>query len=424
MISNRPESGRTFQTAIWTVGVLAFAQFLVIAWAMIRRPAPAVPPETSLAGVSVPPRPFPLPPIHGSGTGADVPQGTAPLPGGAPPVPVDPVAGSPVTPLPGSIASGIVGDQGGATVAPASSAGGGASTAPLPGPNFLGPAGAESASLAPPDAEPASLSEMLTEASFSAEAIEDPILERLISAAQEHRSAGNMQQALNNLRKAEEAIPEHPRVMSELAATFQQMGLDDRADIYWERIQSLGKGRAGSYYEVADRQLRGETAPAAGDSGRILEIGEVIVEAKDPTATGQQVTLRIVVDGDPASRPNGEDLALLVYFYDRVDGSRIEASTADTSYFYPTEPYDWQTDGTEMIGVNYSQPEFTEEQRRELGERVYYGYAIELYYLDELQDRVIVPEDIAALRQEVPEDSVAPVPPGPDNALFPDSSRF
>ena len=52
--------------------------------------------------------------------------------------------------------------------------------------------------------------------------------------------------------------------------------------------------------------------------------------------------------------------------------------------------------GTTIV-VNYLQPVFTEEQKRELGERSFYGYAIELYYRDELQDKVAMPEDIAAL---------------------------
>ena len=73
--------------------------------------------------------------------------------------------------------------------------------------------------------------------------------------------------------------------------------------------------------------------------------------------------------------------------------------------------------------MNYNQPVFTEEQKRELGERSFHGYAIELYYRDELQDKIAMPEDIASLRFEtVPAAPGAGVgPDGPENALFPGS---
>jgi hypothetical protein len=146
------------------------------------------------------------------------------------------------------------------------------------------------------------------------------------------------------------------------------------------------------------------------------------VEEQAPTSEGQKVTLRVVVDADPNARPVGDDLTLLVYFYDRVAGGEVKASTADTSYDYPSSPYDWQSDGTEEIIVNFNQPVFTDEQKLELGERSYYGYAIELYYRDRIQDKVVMPEDIARLRLESPAD---PAPAGgflgPENALFPDS---
>ena len=100
----------------------------------------------------------------------------------------------------------------------------------------------------------------------------------------------------------------------------------------------------------------------------------------------------------------------------------MKASTADTSYVYPSAPYDWQVDGTEEIIVKYNQPVFTEEQKRELGVRSYYGYAIELYYRDQIQDKLVMPENIANLRLESKDEEI-PVRDriGPENALFPNS---
>ncbi|MEM9017266.1 MAG: hypothetical protein AAGC68_09635, partial [Verrucomicrobiota bacterium] len=204
-----------------------------------------------------------------------------------------------------------------------------------------------------------------------------------------------------------------------LAATYSQMGLSEKANVYWERVLSLAPAGAGKYYALAERQLRGELPPEEGASDQLMKVGEVSVEEQPAGSDGQRVALRITIDADPATNPSGEELSLVVYFYDLVDGSRIEASTADTSEFYPTEPYDWQTDGTEVIVVNYHQPRFSEEQARELGQRNYYGYVIELYYRDQLQDRLIMPEEISALGFDPGVGNGDQQGQQPENGLFP-----
>lgn len=250
----------------------------------------------------------------------------------------------------------------------------------------------------------------------------EPILERLLATGAELRASGNMQGALQAFREVESALPENPRILAELAATLSQMGLSDKANQYWERLEAAGPVVAGAYFPLAGQQLRGEAPPPADSGGKVMKIGEVKVVEEAPTSEGQKVSLRVVVDADPNARPVGDDLTLLVYFYDRVTGGEVKASTADTSYDYPSAPYDWQGDGTEEIVVKYNQPVLTEEQKLELGERSYYGYAIELYYRDQIQDKVVMPEEIARLRLESP----APAAPaggflGPENALFPES---
>ncbi len=252
---------------------------------------------------------------------------------------------------------------------------------------------------------------------------DDPILERLMSTGAELRASGNMQGALQAFREVETALPDHPRIQAELAATLGRMGLTDKARRYWERIEEAGPVMAGAYFPLAGQQLRGEAPPVREAGAPVMKIGEVRVQEQAPTSEGQKVALRVIVDADPHARPLGDDLTLLVYFYDQVAGGEVKTSTADTSYDYPSAPYDWQTDGTEEIIVKYHQPVFTEEQKRELGERSYYGYAIELYYRDRIQDTVVMPEDITRLRAE---SAAEPAPAGgflgPENALFPEST--
>jgi len=173
---------------------------------------------------------------------------------------------------------------------------------------------------------------------------------------------------------------------------------------------------------IANRVRNGDQVAISGATVQQMKIGKVIVDEAKPDENGQKVSLRVIVDANAASSPSGSDLALAVYFYDIVDGQTIEASTADTSKLYPTEPYDWKVDGTEEIVVNYHQPVFSEERARELGERRYYGCAIELYYRNQLQDKVAIPEEVSVLnlQESPPREERAPVFLGPDNALFPD----
>lgn len=285
---------------------------------------------------------------------------------------------------------------------------------------------------------PADLFAALAAASRS-QPLSENILERLLVTGAELRESGNMQGALQAFRQVETALPDHPRVLAEIGATLGKMGLKEKADGYWERVDTLGAIGAGPFHPLAAFVLRGEVLPGTKSAGipdpgmattaaRILKIGKIDVEEEAPTGEGQKVSLRVLIEAGPGAKPAGEDLSLLVYFYDRVPDGAVRPSTADTSYLYPTEPYDWQVDGTEVIVVNYLQPVFTEEQKRDLGERSFYGYAIELYYRDELQDKVAMPEDIAALRFDGGSGAdgpggAAPGPTflGPENALFPDS---
>tara|TARA_R110002096_G_scaffold23303_9_gene74259 strand:+ start:3275 stop:4528 length:1254 start_codon:yes stop_codon:yes gene_type:complete len=408
MLSNRPDYGRTFNTAMWLVGLVAAIQLFAVAWAVFSRESPlkAIPASVILTE-SLPQNGIYVVPGMGGqvAVGSDITQN-------------EPFVGSPS-------ASFSIGDQvfaGGEfeavqnevlevseplSVMPPSS---GQNGNILPEPSFYGP-----------ESTGPSLSESLANAAFTTEKIEDPILERLVSTGEELRGAGNMSSALQALREAEAALPEHPRVLGELAATLSQMGLDSKAVVYWERIVAIGAGRGGAYYEVAKSQLPGGAAPKVLEPEKVMNIGEIKVDEQSPNSEGQRVSLRIVIDADPAQNPVGADLSLLVYFYDQIDGGRVDPSTADTSYLYPTEPYDWQINGSEEIKVIYNQPIFTEEQSRELGKRSYYGYAIELYYRDRLQDRVVMPEDIARLRMDDAESDPdsSPRSVGPENALFP-----
>jgi len=408
MLSNRPVYGRTFHTAMWTIGLVAAAQLFAVIRAVMTRPSS---PEMRMTDVvsSLPPRPF----QQMQAVPEAVTQPALTQNQGIPSAGSTIVSGEVETPMVG-ISPGLT--QGESVQIPRNigasrSMAAPATTNPLPGPTFFGPS----------DTAGPTLSESLSTAAFDTEKIQDPILERLVSAGEELRAAGNMPGALQALREAEAALPEHPRILGEMAATFSQMGLDEKATVYWEKILSLGAIRGGPYHELAERQLRGEQAPTSGATGQVMQIGEVNVTERPPDDAGQKVSLRIVVDADPANKLIGSEMSLLVYFYDIVDGETVDPSTADTSYDYTSKEYDWLDGGKEEIVVDYRQPVFSEEELRELGERRYYGYVIELYYQDKLQDRIEMPEELSRFRMEAPEE---PASIGPENALFPETPNF
>lgn len=366
LYNTNSHSNRTFTVAMWILGLLAGGQFLAMGWVVMRHhPATTDSARVKVTGaVAVPAEPASM-------TVAGLANG------GLPPMPEifrkEMASQSPVLPTP-----------------------------PLAGLGGGGQAGIPAAS----------------RQIHSAHLIEDPAVGRLLNTALELRASGNMHAALRTLQSAEAKLPEHPRILSEIAGTYAQLGLGDKAASYWEKIYRLGELRAGAYFDMADMVLKGKQLEPVSGKDSMLSIGD-IAEIRDKAVTaGERITLRVKIQAKPGARPAGVDMALLVYFYDLVDGKRFLPSTADTSESYISAPYDWLNGESEQIEVSYYQPVFTNEQKRELGERVYYGYIVELYYQDELQDVVAAPRKLMGLNPSAPPVNNG-ASSGPDSSLFP-----
>jgi len=429
MLRSRPEFGKTFTTAMWLLGILAACQMFAVGWAIVTRPAltplppVAITDSTSVRPDERQPPPASITPVLLSdatpaegGSGDPDVENFDPFKDSLPPLPPLPtlgnggIGGNSGNDGPVVISSGPVNDGLPVATPPPASL----DDSLLPAPNLGGPG---ENGFEPP-------STALSNAAIDSAALEpiaDPAVERMINSGAKLRSSGNMQGSLNALRQAEAVMPEHPRVLSEIATTYSEMGLVQKAAVYWKKVRELNTGGAEAFQTLAERQLSGDrlVAPAARS---LLQLGR-ISSAPDATAvSGQRVILRVPVEADPKTRPAAADMAMLVYFYDRVNGTRTEASTADTSQNFITAPYTWQENGLEVIEVVYHQPEFTEGQKRELGERQYYGYIIELYYRDQLQDTAADPPELSALDPGAPTPPEAERPTGPDNSLFPEVS--
>lgn len=411
-LNARPDGGKTFAIAMWILGLAAGAQVVAVAWAVLTRSPVDSPPAPIAAAVEIAPAPPVVPPVPVGIPKAEpsvdeetvAPASRFPA---LPPMPelADPDQAPP--PRPSNGARATSGDPEiftGPIPAPP------IEENPLPAPRFSGPA------------EPVPLSVALSEAALQRTpslVIADPAVEHLLNAGTEKRASGNMQGALDDLRQAEVALPDHPRVLAEIAATYDEMGLDRRASLYWERLRDLGDSAAGPWHPIAVRVLSGGQNAAPVGAPRILKLGRVTAARDETVTAGERVVLNVIVEADPAARPNAEEMAMLVYFYDLVDDEHSEPTTADTAQEFPSTPYNWMENGQEIIEVSYHQPEFTEVQQRELGERRYYGYIIELYYRDELQDSAAFPPELQSLDPNSPVTPLAEPPIGPDSSLFP-----
>ena len=137
----------------------------------------------------------------------------------------------------------------------------------------------------------------------------------------------------------------------------------------------------------------------------------------------RRISARIIIEAkDGANAGRRKALCTRVSSTIRSTDRRLSLRQPIPPICFPTEPYDWTIENKEEIIVNYSQPVFSAKKRHvELGERKYFGYVIQLYYQDELQDRVVRPPELEQYQLDAPLSSPQE-PRGlePENALFPD----
>jgi tetratricopeptide (TPR) repeat protein len=89
------------------------------------------------------------------------------------------------------------------------------------------------------------------------------LVDQLLREGIELRDRGDMTTAIDRLQEALDSEPNNAAVLTELAKTYDQMQLHDRASEVWRKLQEIGPS-AGAAYELADRRLKlGVPAPAA-----------------------------------------------------------------------------------------------------------------------------------------------------------------
>ncbi len=368
--------GVTFSAAMWALGVFAFTQVAAVGWRFLADwdrpeldaysepglPTAAPPAESGATGASA------LAPYE-SGMGSSVEP--APTDGGAPPPILE--AGTP--PVDGT--GGTTGD-------------------------------------APPPAH-------------SAIGLVNRQAGELLELGMAMRERGDTQGALEKFRQAQASLPDHPLLVSEIAQTYERMGLAEKAAGEWRKIYEMGATKAGDHYTVAAFKLSGglaggasEEQPAdAAGTGRlapVVQVDEIRVADRRKGVSGERVLLQIALRARHGAQLDNAQLVVHVFFYDLVDGVRVDRTTADSPVFnWTTPPVDWR--GIELLEVEYAHP--ANYNRKELGDRQYYGYVVKVYYRDRVQDVRAEPSTLVDFMSGMGEPGLLPRGVDKPNPLFP-----
>ena len=254
------------------------------------------------------------------------------------------------------------------------------------------------------------------------------------------RDRGDMQGAVKALRQALELSPDHPKLLYHVAVTLDRMSLERKAAGHWRKLRLLGQ-EAGNYYQLAVERLKeGGGFQIPEDAGTEEEekegrfvVSQVIVERIPGTSEGEVLKIQGQIDRKQTEAAEVSKVEMKLHLFDEINGQRIDRTTALPPVIeWLDAPVDW-AGGSERFCFEYRQPPFSPDELVKLGQRKYYGYAIEFRYDgNKLQDVAAEPLVLADYARDLPEggagppggegfDPLAPVhpPDQPDAVLFP-----
>jgi hypothetical protein len=217
-------------------------------------------------------------------------------------------------------------------------------------------------------------------------------LKVLVAEAIRLRRDGDMAGAVGKLNTALDSLPGHPRLVFEMASTYEAMGMTERAMVSYRNVAAMGP-RAGVLQPIAERRLQDVTASVAGQGSGgnddLLFLGSV-EEVREPSPDGETVLLRFDIQAKPGTVVDGTKVASPVRFFDLVGGNQTEPSQTETPQVrWITPPVDWKEPGIETVEVRYHLPSALKDEGPR--ERRYLGYVIELRYREKLLDVVSRP---------------------------------
>jgi len=239
--------------------------------------------------------------------------------------------------------------------------------------------------------------------------------EELVLQGKQLRERGDMNTAITKFREAAAMDPKNPIAISELAATYEKLGSNDRAGEQWRKILEMGD-TAGVYFSLAEAKLKATqaatmreatkqmpeasvdnapTGPVEGIApGATLGLLPVRIEEEPDASSAKRFSLHIPVKCRPRTKMEVRDLVIHVLFYDIVDGQSVVQTSANVNSRWMTPPADWLEADTEELAVEYNLPK-PEARAAKRENRKYFGYIVRIYYKQQLQAATAEPERLA-----------------------------
>ena len=232
----------------------------------------------------------------------------------------------------------------------------------------------------------------------------------LAEQAKALRDRGDMSTALIRLREAQALAPDNPFIISEMATTYEKMGMKEKSLEQWRRIFDMGES-AGIYYSAADAKLKNVEAQARpnpdGTSkkdvegfqpGSVLALVD-ITKVDSPDQPDKKFTLKLPLKRKPDTKIDVHDVVIQVFFYDSLADKSVVQTNANMTYRWSTLPVDWNESDIEILEVDYAaSTPGPKEKHPEV--RTYFGYIVRVYYKGDLQD--MRAEPVKLLKQYPP----------------------
>jgi tetratricopeptide (TPR) repeat protein len=255
--------------------------------------------------------------------------------------------------------------------------------------------------------------------------------DQVVNEAVALRDRGDTANALGRLQGASEQDPKNPKILEELAKTYEAVQNIDLANETWRKIQQLGPS-AGASFAMADQRLKtGLAAPAASGAGlpgpgrldvapsgtagqpssegSAFEISQLNVSETPDADADTNLVLRVGIQKRTKAVIDHTKVKIQVFFYDTVDDKDIKLTDADVTYEWLTPNHDWADTAPEILAVNYVRPKnkvlpseaalsaaaasvnpgkktrANKPGNPDSGQRKYLGYIVRVYYQDQLQ---------------------------------------
>ncbi len=228
--------------------------------------------------------------------------------------------------------------------------------------------------------------------------IADERVRFFLGSALASREQGDMKAALTQLRAANDLLPNHPRLLYELASTYEAMTLPAKASPVWDQLSALGE-TAGMYFKLAQARFeQGDTRPPR-EVDTPLRLGKILERAEQAPGGGEAVTLRIPVQALDGATIDPGRVSVVTQFYDEMAGEIVETDALTENHRWLSGEFPtWTTNSVEFLDQPYRR--FGPAEAGLADGRRYHGYVVKLYYDDHLQDVVAKPAPLASRRAE------------------------